>query len=897
MTKKILTFVLIFTLVASSVYALPNDLWSGDERIDKLYGQSQIEAQKSDMLLDLLDYLGIVEKEEFNPDRKAEYSNFVKAVSIIAAGSDSLSEDDLVSRGYIFRKASGKTLRPSDVLYSGLMLTGYNQLYDNLDGSDSAAILAAAQSAGLAKYVDVSGDSALTGGDFVQIIYNILSVETKSRSTYGGDSYLVTDDSPLLIKQFDIELRNGVVTGIHGSSIYSGNKIEEDEIAIDKIIYRALDTDSVYHLLGMNVDYFLKDGDTSRPILLFAQASGYNNQVVELMRDDISDNVTDREIVYFDKDGKSRKLSLDANTAVVYNGAAAGAYSASLFNKYAVDGTSVTAVANSGDKKTDVLFIWNYTDYPVETDVDDNGIIRFKYSLELNGLKYLDLSKLEDTVTDIYIDGKKGTASDIKEGNIASIAQSTNTVGKKYLKVMVSTQTLMGTLTSESDDGGMPEYEINGANYRISHTFAQMCKTNNTIPTLTSGKTYKISLNYLGEIGDVSEEEACVFGFIMDMGVEGSFNVYTGQIKMFTKEGKIEYFPMAEKINVHYTGCEAGERLEPKKVEEKFNELYPVDNRAFVKYALNNNKEVSEIYFPIDNIGVRPGQSGYPMTLDYDSAGTTGASHYQGVLAYKYRVLSSMPLFSVPPAEYADNEKLYSIKSLSYASSHKRIKNLSVYGVDDFYFAGAALAYDTSVTFSDTATPVVVEKIIRSLDDDGNEALAINGYQKGAKVKLFCNDEALVGEAQSGWYPDVKITDLKCGDVIQVQEIAKHIERFRVLFRGSDPGQYREQHTVGTKVDPGTGFENLVVSYGVYVGNRDEMFVTNSDLAQDPNKTISHFRNVNSSSFYCYLVEQDGKNKTVKAVTPSELLPGDRVVVQKYYLEIGSIIAYRGNFN
>ena len=896
MTKKILTFVLIFTLVASSVYALPDDLWSGDERIDKLYGQTKEKAQKSDMLLDLLDYLEIVEKEGFNPDKKAEYSSFVKAVSIIAAGSDSLSEEELISRGYIFRKGSAKTVRPSDVLYSGLMLTGYNQMYDNLTGSDSAAILSAAQSAGLAEFVDISGDSALTGGDFVQIIYNILSVETKSRSTYGGDSYSVTDDSPLLSKQFDIELRNGVVTGIYGSSIYAGNKIEENEIAIDKIIYRALDTDSVYHLLGMNVDYFLRGGDTSRPMLLFAEAADDVNEIAELRYNDISGGAHDSAIEYFDESGKRRKLSLDRNTALVYNGAAVGAYSASLFGKYAKEGACITAVENSGDKKTDVLFVWVYTDYPIETDVGESGIIRFKYSLELSGLQYLDINNLNDAVADIYIDGKKGTASEIKAGNIASIAQSANTSGIKYIRIMVSTGSSMGSLTSESYDGSLPVYEINGRNYRVSPTLAEVSKTNSAIPTLVSGNTYKISLNHLGEISDISEEEACVFGYIMGMASEGTFNV-TGQIKIFTAVGNIEVFPMAQKINVHYEGCEEGKRLEPAEVIKNFKELYPTDNRAFVKYSLNADKQVSEIYYPIDNIGVRPGQSGYPMTLDYDSAGTTGASHYQGVLAYKYRVLSSMPLFSVPPAEYADNEKLYSIKSLSYAGSHTRIKNLSVYGVDDFYFAGAALAYDTSVTFSDTASPVVVENIIRSLDDDGNEALAINGYQKGVKVKLFCNDEALVGEAQSGWYPDVKITDLKCGDVIQVQEIAKYIERFRVLFRGSDPGQYREQHSVGTKVDPGTGFEDLVVSYGVYVGNRDEMFVTNGDIDQDPDKTISHFRNVNSSNFYCYLVEQDGKNKTVKVVTPSELLPGDRVVMQKYYLEIRNIIAYRGNFN
>ena len=128
--KKILSLTLAFILIISSVsisYAVPDDLWNGDDRIESLYAVKT--ESKTDILYKLLIYLDMINSEEFESEGNATVGDFTKSFSKLFGLSGNIGSAEILkvlkANGAVRNEMSSTVLTFDDMVYTGLFATGH----------------------------------------------------------------------------------------------------------------------------------------------------------------------------------------------------------------------------------------------------------------------------------------------------------------------------------------------------------------------------------------------------------------------------------------------------------------------------------------------------------------------------------------------------------------------------------------------------------------------------------------------------------------------------------------------------------------------------------------------------------------------------------------------------
>lgn len=920
MLKKILAFILALQLFCIVAYSVPNDLYKGDSAFDFMYA-AEGGAEKNDgIIVKLLDYLDMLDIENYKPDDMSSYDDYIRAIAKIARIE--ASKEALLDLGLI-KQNSNSVFTMEDVVFTGLRLTGYDLM---LPGGKSEFALAS--NAGLMYKVNYKAEAVPDKRSFYQLIYNILSIECKEKSLFSNNSgYELVTIEPLLKRLYNIEFKEGVVTGVCGRSIYAGADIGENQVEIDRSRYNVYEAEGFSAAIGMHSAYFLEDPDSDLPKALFCEGFENKNTVVKIKAYHFN-KISDSNIEYYDSNNKLCSASINADTVIVYNGNNLGAYTPALFNSKYKDTAHITLIDNDKSGIMNVIFIWDYTHIGVSKDVGAKGVINFKYNMTYNGKSQLDTDALKDSgKVEIFKNGAPVTVDSIRKDDIVSIATGMGTSGKTYTRIIVSKNvfTAAPETIERSDKGTI--YTIDGKEYLLLKEYEEVAGKMNGGVLPKPGEMYTFIANSEGIICDVLSAEydnAILIAVSSPKGIRSKI-----QIKVFSADyGKFMIYNLAERVKffngvgtagnegVNLSGKDTASRLKDMQEIVKWqnpvdSNSNPTDTRFLMKYSLNENGEINRIYVPLDTTGTGradvPGNYGYSLTLD---ASFNSVRIYNHIVDGAYCIDDQTPIIVLPPCEKADDEKMYSVKERSnYPTDWRGVSHIKLYSVDDFWNVGFAVYINPELreTISASTSAMLIDKVVMTTSAEEGEILKISGYKDMVYTNVYCDDPGLdsyTGIPSTPYWPAVKISDLKRGDVVQFVETGDTVTNFKVIFRESERSNYQIQYA---SMDSGifnedgkittepfssaTGWiKSLEVVYARYVRNNGLSIVV--DLSNDGTKQFTNYvKQFASRKLTVYSIEP--KNKHIEEITLDDILEGENVVLHKKSTQTEAVYVYR----
>lgn len=180
--------------------------------------------------------------------------------------------------------------------------------------------------------------------------------------------------------------------------------------------------------------------------------------------------------------------------------------------------------------------------------------------------------------------------------------------------------------------------------------------------------------------------------------------------------------------------------------------------------------------------------------------------------------------------------------------------------------------------------PLIVTEILNGVNDDGDQAIIVEGYQQGSKVSL-----ALANENMNDNRGNIQVRNLKAGDVIQYGTNAKgEINVVQLLYRA----QTNELSIAGGTDTPNTYWEggtavfpDLWASCGPVVNRSSELIMVDDD--GDDTRISKSPHVLGSVTTYLY----DAGEVTVS--TKNEISVNDNVYVHEYQGKVQDILIVR----
>ena len=894
--KLICLFSAIVMCMQTAAYAIPENLYKSDGRIDAVFSGVVTDAVEIDMLQELLFELGILSNENgFNPADNADVTSFLKAVYAIKYNSTvNLSDEELLNQLYNEKVVKvnklSKKLYMDEVIYSAVKLSGY-EIDAEYEGGYPEG------------YVKIAGERELltncyyhsepvTNAELAQILYNTISIPTQAIVSWenGMPQYGIPTPSTIMERKYDVVMTEGVLNAFGVTNIYSAVMLENNEAEVNRKKYKTEIDLTEY--IGMNVDAFVVDNDGEEKIIAVAVNK---SKKYEFSAYDI-DDLDSQKIML--KSGE--KITFDPSAKIVYNGVYYGTYSDELMKKYVDEEAEFTVVENNRDKKQDVLFVWSYKHLISKANVSGT-IVAFDYGMLFDEKSYIEFE--EDARVDIYRNNIKATLQDIKAGNIISIAKSENVGNDKYYRIHISDKTITGKLRGKSSDSNGRLYTIEDSSYRMTKEYENACgitgiKINNEIITPELNGSYSYYLSFDGKIANIkSMSETLQIAYLVKA-VSYEEDEMISMIKVLDQNAQFNKYSLAEKVRYYDAEHVDGIRIEG---EEAINKILKTadtltgDYRAPIKIQVNNEGLVDKIYMTVNRRGKEPGTIDYPLTYDYSAADGDGNGKYYGQMVdKKYVVPNTTPVFQVPSISSADDEKLYSVIQISSRGSDVSYPGLKMYGIDDFYITEFAVwEQNSGVSMNVDEIFAVVQSAKEVWNDNLGETITeitwirenTKGQAKGGVYgTVVANDAELASDNivyDFGRKEKVKISELKFGDVIAAEFYPDgSVKNFRLIFRQSDRGNYRlRYHSSGAMTDitnnPDTlgtlGHLEYIECYGKFVGNKGD--VVKIDLGNGKYKIVRGYMPM------YILVGDNGRKSEIKSITADQILPGDKIYV------------------
>lgn len=505
---------------------------------------------------------------EFSPEAPMSRGNFAKMLAdliyneIDVTASHETSFSDLqfgteyynavsVLEALKIVKGNGNGFNPDgqislqDALVMSLRALGYEQVAA-ANGGYPAGYFYTAKLTGLTK--GISGVSALDGKTAVKLIYNMLFISHMGIESIESDGAKLGIDytrnflkSELNIERYDARIINDGMVSYDNDSILDDRIVIEDLKSGNKITVKCKDK-AIGELFGYNIDAYVKyDKDSGCGELVYAGIKNTNSQIVIDAEDILNTSLLQIE---YEKDitsGKIEKaLISDENPAIFRNGIRLTQASASDLKP---EFGNVKLIDNNNDKKADVVII---------TDVKSNivaGSVAADYSsivCKINPVNSIDLE--EDTVRfRVYKDGKISDVSEIKEGNVISVAPSEITKSGYQLYTLFVSDKIVSGVVSATDEGNRLVY-INDTEYEVSQLYFR--DNTNLYKTLKSGENTTVYLDFSGKISYIEGIKAnnVNFAYLLNVNSKGEFDDL--RVVLYSKYGTFSNHVVSDNITI-----------------------------------------------------------------------------------------------------------------------------------------------------------------------------------------------------------------------------------------------------------------------------------------------------------------------------------------------------------
>ena len=708
----------------------------------------------------------------------------------------------------------------------------------------------------LYKNISVTGDEALTRGDAAILFKNSSEAELMYQTGYGNNDIYTYDGSTVLNVYHGIYTVKGVVTDIGARSVIGSDNISENKISVGGTEYLIKDFDPE-KLLGLNSTLYIKrDKSGDEGTLIYA----YSDDVpVEISYNYFLD-YDGRSLSYTDERGTERRVNLDANTRIVYNGrylARAGTADSLDF-----DCGYMYLINNGGGSGIDIIMIEDYDTYFVTADSKLGHSLYDKFKGSIN-FSYDDAKEIE-----VFKNGKRIEYDEelvIGENNMVQIARSADGL---TAKIYISGRYIEGVVSQGQGD----EYMIDGDWYTLSEYFKN---SGQEISVGTDEITVYLDLNGNIVTTDAGSTEFS-YGYLQACAESGVFSDEV-RMRIITESGAAEEYIADSRTALN--GEKAG--------TAKLTGL----QRQLIRYKVRgSDNKISGVETALQNFGGAFSENSFSLDYTSDNAMLRGGdlNTFNGI----YQMDNSTTVFRVPKDETeASDYKVGGKDLLSVDLNYK----IDVFDVDKNYIIGAVVIYDAGSADDGVgySANVMVVSEVKTSSDDGNPVLSAEGFVNGNKTEItFAEDGAddytgswnIAGKGHSTvpYGEDM----IKVGDVIQYHtDSSGKCDRVRFLYLAE-----RDDFFEKNGGDYGALSEDNYYSE-LYVGVGMVKLKTASKIMYSASDTGEPLRTLPTSSSTVYVYSSD--NKTVRQSDMSEISYGDKIFVRMNYSKANEILILR----
>ncbi len=750
----------------------------------------------------------------------------------------------------------------------------------------------------------VPQDGTMNRGIMALLVANALDLSPYAKADYGTESgkYMVLEGKTLLSYYLHIDTYKGLVTANEMVRVAQGARAKAGEIALGDIVFSCGETNAA-DFIGQEVTIRARKEGETLVILHIAAKKGM--AVLDVAGEDILPDTDKTRLVIEGTNGKNETYPIAAGAILVYN----GMYKEPWQESDLLSDRSMYTYVQNGNGEITVIFQNRYENHVIKSTSQDLQTVYYKGGGSLS----LDPSAW-DKMQIRKADGTAATLSDMEEWDVLSVAVGGNA---SILEAILSKDRAEGVVTELSDK----EAVIGENTYKIAKSLSE-----NTLETQPEvGQTAIYSLDAFGHIAAVNTDTlAKNYAYLVTANIKPGIESKV-QIKLFTKEGKMEIYTLADKVRLDDAAPIAATAvLEDVKLNSGGTII-----RQLITYELNANNE-------IDAIGVAENSEGkydreerlLHFTMDHVTSGS--GARYIGYeaskLASRYQIADKTIIMMVPKTGNDDSMyKVLTKKNLVHGDGYpdaalydvdkNNVVSVMVQSVDAANVVAeegktvAMVLYPTEMLDADG----MIQPALRVLLPDGTEKtlpvspeakVEINRYvttNKGdIKATLTCimnnSDPYYKTEPDAGTlYNFMPLAKLEKGDIIQYEtDVNGVISALAVRIRAQrlNPATDMIERSAGD-LQADYAWSNFQYMYGEVVAPVESGAVVKSNCINT--STSQRHENVErllTGATTCTYLYEKGKD-TVRKISSADLLPGDKIVMVHSLSTTIMLIAHR----
>ena len=618
----------------------------------------------------------------------------------------------------------------------------------------------------------------LTLSQCLEILYTAMFEETIVVNGVSSSGVAYKKGDIFLREIMKLDYADGVLQTVGGRSMYD-NRGHYNRIVVDGIKYEA-DSDFSADLLGFKVRVFYSTADENKAVALEALDNTVLTVDMKAYRD-YSDNV----LSYYSTSGGSRKANIINTKDILYNNGVVNDIKANI-PKYG----KIILIDNDCDGIYDVVMIYGYESAIISRASSTDNLVQFKNH------SAIDLSEY-DEVEIVDQNGKKLEISDLKENDAVCIY----TFKKDYVRLEVSSDSLLGKIDAVDTESNWVEFTIDGKQY-----FAYSNYSSQGID-FNAGQTVTLMLDGYGRIAGIitDGDSEWKIGYIMSVKLKRDIL----RFEVLNQNGQIEKIDAEEYVKLDGVKKNIYDlETDINTIYQNFNDVDSSGNEIvttrIMRYFVNADGKISKIDTPtiltmLDYTGVTVSENNKLLMR------VKGRLH-RPESGYKYKIdspgrvvvdgevePSANNIAFVIPEETNTDPDIETDYSVTKIESLKAVKGGDYY-ISAYNYSPESLTSDILVIRKDTGTSedsniILVDRVVDRYNEETDEIeKVLKGYVNAQKKEYVVNEKSST----------VTVANVKRGDVISFK-----VQNDKMLLRDLI---WREDGTGGSKLN----------SFGIY---------------------------------------------------------------------------------
>ncbi len=739
-----------------------------------------------------------------------------------------------------------RTINANEAVTILLKLLGYAPMAEQ-DGGYPFGYITAAHKTGISKFISDYG-AKLTGKEAVSLLYAAMTVD-KMESNYNSAylSYEIKEDSNIFYSKYSLSYGSGIVTATETTSLTKAQGCIKDMVVIDGNNY--YDPGKLAEsFLGYRVDFLYVNDKDNNELEIYSVCASIKNSTAQVNSEDIRIK-NDR---LYDDSTDNIYYEMDNNIYVIKNGKF---ISVDFGYDWMPDYGYVKLIDNDNDGVYEVAVVKEFDNYVVSSIDKDNEVVYDIYHTAVP------LTDEQNDVLVFYKNGVQVSINDVNSEDVISVCKSDD---GDYVEVYISTSVTEGIVTETYEDKVL----VNDVWYDVAPSFNEAV-TNGREQAITLDTSGKFLLDFRGSIAHVisNNQNGLTYGYIMAATSSISF-VNPSIIRVFNQYGDTVDIEVPDKVKVdeqyEYTTVQLLTRI-------RNGNLANDVNNQLIKYRVNKNNELKEIYFAQSGIS---SQNTNLLIENYTKASRNwrpSSRSFNGVIG-----VSTKTIVMVVPSsrENINDKEAYKASTLSYFA------NDEAYSVAAYDCSEADVAKILLITSDDDGvqfeTPInVFEKVTRVMDADGAETYKLSYWERGAYKETIVKEEAVYNNTRLEYGDAFRLGIDYSGKIAKLTKILDMSNTNPVV--GSNPSHSdfnRSQRTVygsivaidGTNLLVKPEGSNARESHSVHDTAKQTKYIYCDMTAKDEDIRGADFsylqRCVNNDSYrvlirtrYCYVYE------------------------------------------